>query len=266
MTTKDVPTHTSFRNQRALSCALVVTLAAGLVGCKADVPRKTTNSTSLSGLWRMVLDARTDQINSSLGFSFTLVDNGDNLVMVPCAGRGNETLSRRSGVLGPVIVGDASVINNDTLRIDNEFGRGDATKMAVTTQFDMGNVSFSSTALGNLDTKDVCSNTVTARYLGVSALDTVTAYTRHNGKLLGIELSKVGSFGLNTYVVGTEMTQVSVALESDLLLPRFRESRVNLTKGTLKITKSSNVWLHGELAAQFPDGSPFTATFQLEKP
>ena len=252
--------------RRALTCALAFGLVSALAGCKNDVPRQTKDSPNLTGLWRMVLNANTDQINSVLGFSFTLVDNGGSLVMVPCAGRGNESLTRRAGVIGPVIVGDAQIVNNDTLRVDNEFGRGTASKMAVTSGFDMGSISFRSTALGNLDSTDVCSNTVTARYLGVSALDTVTAYTRHNGKLLAIELSKVGAFGVSTYTVGTEMTQVSVALESELLTTRYRETRVNLGKGTLKITKSSNVWLHGELAAQLPDGSPFTASFQIEKP
>lgn len=251
---------------RALRCALFLGLVVAVAGCKTDTPRKTKDSTSLTGLWRMVLNANTDQITSVLGFSFTLVDNGGNLVMVPCAGRGSENLSRKGSVIGPVIVGDASFVNNDTLNIDNEYGKGTASKMALTSVFDMGNLSFRSTALGNLDTTDVCSNTVSARYLGVSALDTVTAYTRHNGKLVGIELSKVGSFGVNTYTVGTEMTQVSVALESDLLTTRYRETRVNLGKGTLKITKASNVWLHGELTAQLPDGSPFSATFQFEKP
>lgn len=237
-----------------------------LAGCGDDTPRMTTDSTNLTGLWRIVLEGDTDQIDSELGFSFTLVDNGNTLSLVTCAGRNTETLSRESNILTPIFSGDATVVNNDTLVSASDYGAGDASKMSVTPGFDMGSFSFQSTTLGNLTSSDVCTNTITAKYLGVSALDTVTVYTRHNGKLLAMELSKVGKFGVKTYNVGTEITDVSIALESELLVAPYKDTRITLSDGTLTITKSSNVWLNGEISAKLPDGKTFTSQFELERP
>lgn len=247
--------------------AAMVLGSVSLSGCGGgDQPRMTKDSTNLTGLWRIKMDGDTDQIDSELGFSFTLEDNGGSVALVTCAGRNAETLTREGAVLTPLFSGDATVVNNDTLSSGNEYGNGKSTKMALTSVFDMGSFAFQSQALGNLTTTDVCTNTISARYLGVSALDTVTVYTRHRGVLLAMELSKVGKFGQNTYTVGTEITDVSVALESELLLSRYKDTRVTLSNGTIRITKSSNVWLNGEVSAQLPDGQTFTSQFQLEKP
>ncbi len=238
-----------------------------LTGCGAgDKPRMTKDSPNLSGLWRVKMDGDTDQIDSELGFSFTLVDNGGTANLVACAGRSAEALAREGNVLTPLFSGDATIINNDTLSSSNEYGDSEATKMSVNPVFDMGKFSFQSTPLGNLTTTDVCTNTITAKYLGISALDTVTVYTRHRGTLFAMELSKVGKFSQATYPVGTEVTQVSVALESELLKSAYKDTRVTLTNGTLTISKSSNVWLNGEVSARLPDGQLFTGQFELEKP
>lgn len=249
---------------------LPVSLVMGaslLAGCGGgDQPRMTKDSPNLSGLWRIKMDGDTDQIDSELGFSFTLVDNGGSLNLVTCAGRNAEALTRTGATITPLFSGDVTVVNNDTLSANNEYGASRGSKMSVNPVFDMGSFAFQSTPLGNLTTTDVCTNTITAKYLGISALDTVTVYTRHRGALFAMELSKVGKFSQTTYQVGTEVTQVSVALESDLLKTPYKDTRVTLTNGTLTITKSSNVWLNGEVRARLPDGQLFTSQFQLEKP
>lgn len=241
--------------------------ASLLAGCGGDdQPRMTQNSPNLSGLWRIKMDGDTDQIDSELGFSFTLVDNGGTANLVTCAGRNAEVLTRTGATLTPLFSGDVTVVNNDTISASNEYGASRGSKMSVNPVFDMGSFAFQSTPLGNLTSTDVCTNTITAKYLGISALDTVTVYTRHRGTLFAMELSKVGKFNQTTYQVGTEVTQVSVALESDLLKTPYKDTRVTLTNGTLTITKSSNVWLNGEVRARLPDGQLFTSQFQLEKP
>lgn len=261
---------TSSRFATALNSALISSLVVGsllLTGCGGgDQPRATQNSPNLTGLWRMSMDGDTDQIDSTLGFSFTLVDNGSSLKMVSCAGQSTETLTRNGNILTPLISGDATVVNNDTLTSDGEFGKTKSTKMSVNALFDMGTFAFQTTTLGNLNTTNVCTTTVSAKYLGVPALETVTAYTKHNNKILAIELSKVGKFSQTTYSVGTEITDVSIALESELLQTPYRDTRINLSNGTIKITKTSNVWLNGEINAQLPDGKAFTSQFQFEKP
>lgn len=251
----------------AMMPASIVLGALLLSGCGGgDQPRMTKDSTNLSGLWRVKMDGDTDQIDSVLGFSFTLVDNGGTLTMVPCAGRTPEALTREGNLLTPLFSGDMSIVNNDTLSGSSEYGDSDATKMSISPAFDMGTFAFQSTLLGNLSATDICTNTVTARYLGVSALEAVTVYTRHRGATLAMELTKVGKFNQTTYNVGTEVTDVTVALESELLKPTYKDTRVTLSNGTLTITKSTNVWLNGEVSARLPDGQLFTSQFQLEKP
>lgn len=256
--------------QKSINGSLTTSVAVAcllLAGCGGgDQPRMTKDSPNLTGLWRIAMDGDTDQIDSTLGFSFTLVDNGGTVNMVTCAGRNPEVLTREGNVLSPLFSGDVTIINNDTMRSTSEYGNGTSSKMSVTPGFDMGTFAFQSTALGNLNATDVCTNTISARYLGVPALDTVTVYTRHNGQSLAMELSKVGKFGVSTYNVGTEISDVSVALESELLKAAYKDTRVTLSDGTIKITKSSNVWLHGEINAKLPDGRAFTSQFQLEKP
>lgn len=247
--------------------ASVVLGALLLAGCGGgDQPRMTKDSTNLSGLWRVKMDGDTDQIDSVLGFSFTLVDNGTALTMVPCAGRTPEALTRQANRITPLFSGDMTVVNNDTLRGNSEYGASSATKMSTRAAFDMGSFAFQSTLLGNASLTDVCTNTITARYLGVPALEAVTVYTRHRGATLAMELTKVGKFNQTNYNVGTEVTDVTVALESELLKPTFNDSRITLSNGTLTITKSSNVWLNGEVSARLPNGQMFTSQFQLEKP
>lgn len=256
----------SYAASAFLPASMILSVAL-LSGCGGgEQGRMTTNSPNLSGLWRIKMDGDTDQIDSVLGFSFTLVDNGGTLTMVPCAGRTPEALTRNGNVLTPLFAGDVTVTNNDTLRGSNEYGNSTATKMALNTTFDMGSFGFQSALLGNANLTDVCTNTITAKYLGVSALDTVTVYTRHRNTTLAMELTKVGKFNQATYNVGTEITDVTVALESTLLRPTFGETRVTLSNGTITITKSTNVWLQGEVRAQLPNGQPFTSQFNLEKP
>lgn len=255
---------------KRVSRSIVTLLVAGavavpLTGCQEE-GRKTTNSPDLNGLWRMKMSDSRAGIGLELGFTATVVDQGGKVTMRSCVERKNETLTRVGEVLQPSPNGDIQIINNDAMEAQGDLGKVKFEKMSVTPTFDLSSLRIMSTAIPPLQTTDVCTTTVVAKMVGISALETVTLYAPYQNTVLAVEFSKIAKFSTGNYSVGPVDADVTVAMESAAFQPIFKQVRVDLKEGTLTVTERSSVWIKGRLDAKLPNDQPVSLEFELEMP
>lgn len=256
------------KRSTTLAALLIPTLV--LVGCgggETETRRKTSNSNNLTGLWRLNLETGQSGMSADANITFTLKDNGDEVAMVACAEREAANLMRDGNSLAGLPVGNANVINNDTMNANGGLGNSSATKMATTTIFDMGNFAISGGDLGSISTSNLCVQSDYASVLGQATQDRYSATTLLSGKPLTIDISKMGNLRTGTFQVNRDMAEggVQIMLRSDALKSRINRSEMNLRNGTITITEDSTVWFKGNFQAEMPNGQTVSGTFEFEK-
>jgi hypothetical protein len=256
----------SKRFSRPLSIVLVTgVLAIPLSGCQEE-GRMTTDSPDLNGLWRVKMNESKAGIGLELGFTSTVIDQGSKVTMRGCVERKNEVLTRTGNILRPSPNGDIVVVNNDTLEAQGEFGKVSFQKMSVTPKFDLSSVRLMSTSIAPLSSADVCTTTVVAKMVGLSALETLTMYVPYQNSVLAVEFAKIAKFSSGDYRVGPVDSDVTVAMESPYFEAMFNQARIDLKEGTLTVTERSAAWIKGNLTAKLPNDQAVSLEFVLEMP
>ena len=256
------------KRSTTLAALLIPTLV--LVGCgggETETRRKTSNSNNLTGLWRLNLETGQSGMSADANITFTLKDNGGEVAMVACAEREAATLMRDGNSLAGLPVGNANVVNNDTMNANGGLGSSSATKMATTTISDMGNFAISGGDLGSISTSNLCVQSDDASVLGQATQDRYSATTLLSGKPLTVDISKMGNLRTGTFQVNRDMAEggVQIMLRSDALKSRINRSEMNLRNGTITITEDSTVWFKGNFQAEMPNGQTVSGTFEFEK-
>lgn len=252
-------------NQAVKMSIVASSIMLALTGCKQE-GRVTTNSPDLTGLWRMTVDSNQSGVNLELGFTSTIRDNGNTVVMRSCVERVDETLNRQGSILSPSPNGDITITNNDNMSANGDLGPVKFQKMSVKPQFDLSSLAIQTSGIVPVSSDEVCTSSVVAKIVGMSALETFTVYTPYQGSVLGIEMSKVSKFSAGEYSVGPVDATVTIAMESPAFQSPFGNSRIDLKEGTLTVTERSAVWFKGNFDAQLPNGVPISAQFELELP
>lgn len=251
---------------RSLGAMLMAGIAATtLTGCQEE-GRVVTGSSDLNGLWRMTMKDTRAGTGLELGFTATVVDQGNSVTMKSCVERSVDQLNRVGNTLSPSPNGDIQIVNNDEMTAEGDMGPVEFQKMSVTPVFDLSSLRVMSTRIPPLQSADVCTTTVVAKMVGMSALETLTAYAPYQGSVLAVEFSKIAKFSIGDYSVGPVDSDVTVALESSAFESIYKSSRIDLQDGTLTITERSGVWIKGELDAYLPDNQAVSLEFELEMP
>lgn len=243
-----------------------------LIGCggeqNPETQRSTSNSADLTGLWRLNFETSQSGLNADAGITYTLIDNGDELNMVACAGRQTATLSRSGNTISGMPVGEGTVLNNDHITASGGLGDSDATKMTTSAVFDMGSLSMSGGDLGGISSSNICVQSDYARILGQATQERYSASTLLNGQPLTFEISRMGAISRGTYDVNRDMSEggIQIFLKSEALKSRVNRSELNLRNGSLTITEDSLVWVKGNFSADMPNGQTVAGNFEFEKP
>ena len=241
-----------------------------LTGCggSGETKRSTSNSPNLTGLWRMNLESAQSNLRADSNISFTLVESSNGLTMTGCDGRSMASLTKDGNIIEGLPNGAVTVVNNDTLRTNGDYGTGTANKMATTARFDMGTVQMSAPALGSLNFSDLCVMTTDARVLGVMTQDTIAATTLYNGKPLLLDIQLMGNLKTGSYKLAKEpqLGEAILRLQGEGLKNRLNRSELALNNGNLQITEDGLVRMKGTFTGTMPNGQTLTGTFELEKP
>lgn len=255
------------------SVAAIITVAVTLFVTGCDNPeggrRATSNSSDLNGLWRMNVESSQSGLLAQSNSSFILNESGSNLSMIECNGRSTIPLARTGSTIDGLPAGPFAIVDNDTLSASSSLGDAEAKKMDLDTQFDMGNISFATSAVGSNNFTDICVLSSDARVLGVATQETYSAVTFFNGNPLLVELMVMGAISERSYAVNREATgnaQAEIRLVSESFRAAFNRTEFQLRNGTLTITEDSDVWLRGTYSADLPNGDVINGTFNLEKP
>jgi hypothetical protein len=138
--------------------------------------------------------------------------------------------------------------------------------MSVTPKFDLSSLRLMSTSIPPLSSSDVCTTTVVAKMVGLSALETLTLYVPYQSSVLAVEFSKIAKFSTGDYRVGPVDSEVTVAMESPAFEAMFNQVRIDLKDGTLTVTERSATWIKGNLSAKLPNDQAVSLEFELEMP
>ena len=243
-----------------------------LIGCGGEqtpeTRRATSNSADLTGLWRLNFETSQSGLNADAGITYTLVDNGNELNMVACAGRETATLARDGNTVSGMPVGEGTITSNDRMTASGGLGDSEATKMTTNPAFDMGSLAMSGGDLGSISSANLCVQSDYANILGQATQERYSATILLNGQPLTFEISRMGSIGKGTYDVNRDMSEggIQVFLKSEALKPRVNRSELNLRNGSLTITEDSLVWVKGNFSADMPNGQTVAGNFEFEKP
>ncbi len=239
-----------------------------LVGCGGESQRSTTDSEDLTGLWRMSLESSQNTLKAESNISFTLVETDDGLVMKDCAGRADFNLNKLNETIEGLPVSPFSIDNNDTLSATGDLGIANATKVSVTSAFDMGDMQLSADELGSISFTDLCVLSSNARLLGVTANDTISATTLYNGNPLLVDITVMGNLKKGEFTLAKDpaLGEASLRLQSDSFKTPLSRTELTLTSGTLTITEDSLVWTKGSFNGTMPNGSVLTGSFSFENP
>lgn len=243
-----------------------------LFGCggeqQSDAKRATSNSANLTGLWRLSFETKKTGLTAEAGITFTLVDNGNEINLVACAGRQSTTLSRTGNTISGMPVGEGTVTSNDSIVASNNLGSSTATKMSTSAVFDMGSLSVSGGDLGSISSSNICIQSDTAEILGQATQERYGATTLLNGQAMLFEISRMGNIGKGTFDVNRDMSEggIQVFMKSEALKPLINRTEMNLRNGSLTISEDSEVWLKGSFSAQMPNGQTVSGNFEFEKP
>lgn len=241
-----------------------------LVGCggETETQRSTSGSPDLSGLWRMNLDSAQGSLRADSNISFTLEETAEGLVMTECAGRTSGVLNREGDSISGLPVSPFTVDDNDTLSATDDLGVASASKMALTTGFDMGSITLSASELGNLNFSDLCVLSSSASVVGVTTQDKISGTTLYNGEPLLVEVMVNGNIRKGTYGLSREpgAGEASVRLQSQSLKAGLNRTELTLASGTLTITEDGVVWMKGDFEGVMPNGNNLSGSFEFEKP
>ncbi|OUS05886.1 hypothetical protein A9Q81_03845 [Gammaproteobacteria bacterium 42_54_T18] len=239
-----------------------------LVGCGGESQRSTTDSEDLTGLWRMSLESSQNNLKAESNISFTLVETEDGLLMKDCAGRADFNLNKLNGTIEGLPVSSFAINNNDTLSATGDLGVAKASKIAVTSAFDMGDMQLSADELGAISFTDLCVLSSNASVVGLTANDTISATSLYNGNPLLVEINVMGNLkkGDFTLAKGPALGEASVRLQSDSFKAPLNRTELTLTSGTLTITEDSLVWTKGSFSGTMPNGNVMTGSFSFENP
>ena len=240
-----------------------------LVGCGGgESQRSTADSEDLTGLWRMSLESSQNALKAESNISFTLVESDDGLVMKDCGGRADFNLNRLNESIEGLPVSPFAIDNNDTLSATGDLGIAKASKIAVASVFDMGDMQLSADELGAISFTDLCVLSSNASLLGVTANDTISATTLYNGNPLLVDITVMGNLkkGDFTLAKGPALGEASIRLQSDSFKAPLNRTELTLTSGTLTITEDSLVWTKGSFNGTMPNGNVLTGSFSFENP
>lgn len=256
------------RSKTIAAMLLPTIILLGCGGEQQETRRATSNSSNLTGLWRLSFETNKSGLSADANITYTLVDNGSELNMVACAERQTATLSRTGNEVGGLPVGPGTVVNNDKITATGGLGDSVATKMTTNPTFDMGSFQISGGDLGSISSSNLCVQSDYASVLGQATQDRFSGTTILNGQPLTIDISRMGNISKGTYDVNRDMSDggIQVFLKSEALKARINRSEMNLRDGTLTITEDSSIWLKGNFSANMPNGQTVSGSFEFEKP
>lgn len=241
-----------------------------LTGCggSGETPRSTSNSPNLTGLWRMNVASAQSNLKADSSISFTLVENASGLTMTSCDSRSVFKVTKTGNSIDGLPNGLVTIVNNDTLRNNGEYGNATASKMATTAKFDMGSLQMAAPSLGNLTFTDLCVLSTDARVLGVMTQDTISATTLYNGKPLLFDVQFMGNLKVGTFKLAKEpkLGEATLRLQGDGLKNRLNRSELLLSNGSLNITEDGVVRMKGSFSGTMPNGEVLAGNFDFEKP
>jgi hypothetical protein len=241
-----------------------------LTGCggSGETPRSTSNSPNLTGLWRMTVTSAQSNLKADSNISFTLVEGANGLTMTGCDGRSVINVTKSGNTIDGLPNGLVTIVNNDALRNNGEYGNGTASKMATTARFDMGSLQMAAPALGNLNFSDVCVMSTDARVLGVMTQDTISATTLYNGKPLLFDVQLMGNLKVGSFKLAKEpnLGEATLRLQGEGLKNRLNRTELTLKSGTLQITEDGTVRMKGSFSGTMPNGEVLAGNFDFEKP
>jgi len=249
--------------------ALLTTMV--LVGCGGS-KRSTSDSSDLTGLWRLNMESDQNVIKAQSNMAFTLTQSGDSLSMVDCATRETIALDLSGDTLADIPLGlgldEWTLTDNDNMASTGEFISAEASKMAAEPIFDMGEMSLSSPELGSNDFTDLCVLSVSLRILGTNVSEGFSATTMFNGEPLTVSIIAMGLFAKGDYnILETPAADdASITILGEGLQALFGETELTLRDGTLTVTVDSTTESDGTFSGTLPNGSTLTGTFGFENP
>ena len=241
-----------------------------LVGCggDGDERRSTSNSSDLSGLWRMQITSAQSGLEAESNISFLLQESGSQLTMTDCNQRSTFNLNKENGEISGLPAGPYTIVNNDSLTASDDGVEASASKMALPITFDMGDLSLAAPELGNLTFTDLCVFSSEAKVLGFASQDLVSATTLLNGEPLLMEIAVMGNMSTGSYDLAREPAagEASLRLKSTALKTPLNRTELTLVSGSLSISETGPVFTKGEFSGEMPNGSTLTGSFSLENP
>ena len=239
-----------------------------LTGCGGESQRSATDSEDLTGLWRMSLESSQKTLKAESNISFILEEFDDGLVMKDCSCRADFNLNKLNATIEGLPVSPFAIDNNDTLSATGDLGVAKASKIAVTSAFDMGDIQLSADELGALSFSDLCVLSSNASLLGVTANDTISATTLYNGSPLLVDITVMGNLKKGEFALTKDpaLGEASIRLQSDSFKAPLNRTELTLTGGTLTITEDSLVWTKGSFNGTMPNGNVLTGSFSFENP
>ena len=239
-----------------------------LVGCGGEERRSTTGSSNLTGLWRTTLTSAQIGLDADSNISYLFEDSAQGLFFTSCIDRTRIELDRNGDTIIGLPVGEATVVDNDTIRGAGDFGNSRGSKIALPLRFDMGSLSISGSGFGNRNFTDLCVISSDAKVLGATTYEEFSGGTLYNGETLEFRMRIMGNIGASTYTVvrEPEAGEASIVIKSQGLLQSFNRTEMALRDGTVTITEDTHVWLKGNYNAVMPNGDNISGSFEFEKP
>jgi len=247
---------------------LTVTSSLLMAGCGGETQRSTEGSSNLSGLWRMGLEASRSGLEAISNSSFILTDSVNGLVMTDCLSRNTSEIIRSDRDIIGLPISPIKIEDYDTLSADNDFSTTHSSKMAVTTKFDMGDLTLNSSEFGDLSFSDVCVISSEAKVLGVLANENIMATTTHKGNLLLIDISVMGKLKPGDFSISKEpgAGEVSIRLQSESFKDSLNRTEVLLASGVMTVTEKGLVWTKGTFNGTLSNGKAISGGFSFENP
>jgi len=263
--------NSTFMKRELIGLVLLsITVISGCGGGETggDEIRSTSNSSNLTGLWRFNLESDETGVNANSNFGFILRESSNGLRLTDCITRDSISVSNENDSIAGMQYGNIDIDDNDSLSIINEFGTLSAAKMSTSAKFDMGNLSLSSTEIGNESFTDLCVLSFSLSLFGATFSDSITATVDYNGAPLLIDVVTMGNIRVAEYdlVEEAEAGEATVHLKSDEFVSLYGTDDVTFSSGTLTITEESAAWTRGSFDGVLTTGDSLSGTFSFERP